>query len=211
MLSRAQSVQSSSHWIGDKNGGGLIKSSKDIIYVPAKAMKITWGRDPRFWKWTQLPRAKLPKDFPIDESGFGSVAELIQVNWLEATGSVDLANHRNHLTPMKTYQVIFHIKLKVDAFGWNKSPATLMLQTPDGRRQKRSEMLDSFRRGGDVWHEIHGGDFRVPANGTGEVEFGMFDVQNQWWKGGIVFAGVTIRPKLKTTSFGRALCGKRYK
>ncbi|WOL17811.1 hypothetical protein Cni_G26604 [Canna indica] len=72
----------------------------------------------------------------------------------------------------------------------------LLLVSPDGRREKRSEMVDSYRvRGADVWHEIRGGEFRVPANAAGKVEFGMLDVENQRWKGGLLLAGVTIRPK----------------
>ncbi|WOL17812.1 protein PHLOEM protein 2-LIKE A2-like [Canna indica] len=100
----------SPHWTGDSNGGGWIKSSKDEIYISAKAMKITWGQDPRFWRWVQVSKDKLPGDLAKDELGFDSVAELVQVSWLEATGSVDLASHKEQLSPSKTYQVIFHVK-----------------------------------------------------------------------------------------------------
>ncbi|WOL17810.1 hypothetical protein Cni_G26610 [Canna indica] len=185
-----------SHWNGD-HSDALVKADKDMIHISVKAMKITWGSDGRFWSWIQLPKDKLPKDLSKDEVGFDSAAELLQVSWLEVTGALDLANHKHQLSPSKTYEVIYHIKFKADAFGFSKVPITLLLVTPDGKREKISEMMETHRnRGVDLWHEIYGGEFRVPATVTGKVEFGVLEVESQRWKGGMIFAGVTIRPKM---------------
>ncbi|WOL12266.1 hypothetical protein Cni_G21032 [Canna indica] len=175
-----------SHCNSDHGEGQFIKEEKDQIHISAKDMSIAWSKDERFWKWT----ADHPQE-RCDSSE--TVAELIQVSGFQVQGSLDLEKHSLH--HQKTYEVIYHIKFKVDAFGWHDLPVTFAVATPDGHRKIKTETLESYRRTHD-WVEIHGGDFELAADHTkGKVEFGMYETESQKWKGGMVLSHVTIRPK----------------
>ncbi|CAD5169447.1 unnamed protein product [Musa acuminata subsp. malaccensis] len=183
------------HWAaaGSHNGGGLVKAGKKgTIHVSAKAMNITWANDARFWKWIPLSKNELPKAFSKDDMSFDAAAELIQVNWLEARGSLDSAVHKQpRLSGSGRYEIIYHLRFKVDAFGWSNAPVIFELITPDGHRQQKSVMLEPYRRRSNEWQEIHGGELKM----TGKVEFAMFQVESHGWKGGIIFGGVSLRPR----------------
>lgn len=131
------------------------------------------------------------------DCSFDSAVELVQVKWLQVTGILDLATHGRRLNPCKTYEIIYHVKFKVDAFGWSNAPVTF-LHGPRKTKKRGYEMMALSRRsrsGAGEWQEIHGGEFKPSAfTAAGKVEFGMLDVESEWWKGGMVFAGVTIRP-----------------
>ncbi|KAJ8506856.1 hypothetical protein OPV22_007742 [Ensete ventricosum] len=182
------------HRAGDSPSGGLVKAGKKgRIHISAKAMNITWANDARFWKWIQLSKNDLPQAFSKDDMSFDVAAELIQVNWLEARGSVEL---QPGLVGSRRWEIIYHIRFKVDAFGWSRAPVTFELITPDGHRQKKSVILEPYRRrrsssSSNEWQEIHGGEIRT----TGKVEFAMSQVESHGWKGGIIFGGVSFRPK----------------
>ncbi|KAG6503402.1 protein PHLOEM PROTEIN 2-LIKE A1-like [Zingiber officinale] len=185
------------HWNGQMHEK-WVKSSEDAIYISAKAMQIAWGKDERFWKWINLSKNELPRDFARHELSFDSAAELVQVKCLQVTGILDLATHGRRLHACKTYEIIYHVKFKVDAFGWSKTPVTFLHGTR--KTKKRGyEMVALSRRsrsGVGEWQEIRGGEFKPSAfmAAARKVEFGMLDVESEWWKGGMVFAGVTIRP-----------------
>ncbi|RWV87653.1 hypothetical protein GW17_00050329, partial [Ensete ventricosum] len=100
------------------------------------------------------------------------------------------------LVGSRRWEIIYHIRFKVDAFGWSRAPVTFELITPDGHRQKKSVILEPYRRrrsssSSNEWQEIHGGEIRT----TGKVEFAMSQVESHGWKGGIIFGGVSFRPK----------------
>ncbi|URE07780.1 Protein PHLOEM protein 2-LIKE [Musa troglodytarum] len=175
------------HRAAASHNGGLVQAGKKgTIHVSAKAMNVTWANDARFWKWIRLPKNELPEAFSKDDTSFDTTAELIQVNWLEARGSVALGEHK----PGR-YEIIYHVRFKVDAFGWSKSPVTFEVITPGGDRRKKSVMLEPYRRRSDEWHEIHGGELKTP----GTVEFAMSQVESHGWKGGMILGGVSLRPK----------------
>lgn len=124
---------------------------------------------------------------------FGTAADLNQVCWLEATGTLELAKPQ-------TYEIIYHIKFKDDAFGWNGVPVTFRLVTPEGERKETSQMMESHsKRRSKGWREIYGGEFSLSTQTGGKVEFGMYEIESQKWKGGMLLAGVTIRPKPSAT------------
>ncbi|CAL9076541.1 unnamed protein product [Musa textilis] len=180
-----------SHWAADHTQE-WVNAAEHIVHIPAKAMNITWGRDGRFWRWNELPRDEQPKDFSKDDL---CVAELIQVNWLEAKGTLDLAKRKADLSDFKVCEIAYHIKFNIDAFGWSKAPVTFELVTPDGHREKRSEIMESYRKRSHEWLEIPGGEFKLPQDMKGEVEFGISETESHWWKGGMIFAGASIKLK----------------
>lgn len=171
------------HWIGEHRVE-WVDAKMDTIHISAKAMDITWGNDKRFWQWIKLPK---------NESCFEVAAELVQVNWMEVKGSLDLTEFP--LSSSTTYEIFYIIKFKVDAMGWESPPVTFELITPDGHSSKKTEILQSYQNKGNGWHNVHGGEFSSNDK-NGMVRFGMSEVQTDWWKGGMIFEGIIIRPKL---------------
>ncbi|KAG6513248.1 uncharacterized protein PHLOEM PROTEIN 2-LIKE A4-like [Zingiber officinale] len=170
----------------------LVWEKHGAIHISAKAMNIAWASDNRFWEWMDLPN----DDFK-EKYDFATAVGLKQVSWLEVDGTVDLAKLAElslSLSHEKTYEIVYHIKFKVDAFGWQNLPVTFALITPD-EQMHRSEVLESRRGHSNQWHEVHGNDFKGPKTTTGKLSFGMFETSNQKWKGGMILAGVTIRAK----------------
>ncbi|XP_072963122.1 uncharacterized protein PHLOEM PROTEIN 2-LIKE A4-like [Typha angustifolia] len=173
----------SSHWNGsDKiDSENLIKKEGDAICISPKALTIIWGNSDRFWKWVKLSEWK-----------FEEGAELIQVSWIEVTGKVEI----NRLSHCKTFEVFFHIKFKDDAFGWHHTPVIFEVVTPDGKKHRRSVLLETFREDKTL-QPIYAGVFDLPSGHHDKeiVRFGMYEVESQWWKGGIILGGVELRPK----------------
>lgn len=101
------------------------------------------------------------------------------------------------INPMRNYEVIYVVKFKVDAFGWHSSPIIFEVSTPDGKKSRRSEILDNYNKDGHKWHEIYCGEFSLASsNLMGKIVFSMKEVKTDWWKGGMVLEGIKIRPKV---------------
>ncbi|CAI0378824.1 unnamed protein product [Linum tenue] len=107
---------------------------------------------------------------------------LVQVNWIQVTGRLPTS-----LFARKKYEVVWVVKFRVDAFEW---PVKFKVR----EEKVRSVVVEPYRQKHGVWHEISGGEFTVQAAG-GVVEFGMYEIETEWWKGCMVLAGVKIRPK----------------
>ncbi|XP_074586314.1 uncharacterized protein PHLOEM PROTEIN 2-LIKE A4-like [Curcuma longa] len=171
----------------------LIQEKHGAIHISAKAMNIAWASDNRFWEWIHLP----DDDFTA-KYGFAMAVELKQVSWLEVDGTMDLVKLVElglSLSHEKTYEIVYHIKFKDDAFGWQNLPVTFALITPEEQKH-RSEVLESRRGHSNQWHEVLGNEFKGPTTSTGKLSFGMFETSsNEKWKGGMILAGVTIRAK----------------
>ncbi|KAK8966048.1 hypothetical protein KSP40_PGU012027 [Platanthera guangdongensis] len=138
----------------------------------------------------------------IDMCSFEIGAELIQVNWLEVNGALDL--QKFPLDPVKAYEIVYVVKFMADAFGWHAPPITFeVCSTWDGKKSRRAETLEHYylkeeKKKKKSWIEIHGGQFSLPtaaSNSNNKIEFGMKEVKTEWWKGGIVLEGVKITPK----------------
>ncbi|KAK8952493.1 putative F-box protein PP2-B2 [Platanthera zijinensis] len=182
-----QLVMNSHHWPGDQSVE-YIKRENGGIHISAKALRIVWGNDSRFWQWTK-----------IEDSCFEIGAELIQVNWLEVNGALDL--QKFPLDPLKAYEIVYVVKFMADAFGWHAPPITFEVCSAwDGKKSRRAETLEHYylkEEKKKSWIEIHGGEFSLPsaASNYNKIEFGMNEVKTEWWKGGIVLEGVKITPK----------------
>lgn len=106
----------------------------------------------------------------------------------------ELAKQGLILSHEKTYEIVYHIKFKVDAFGWQDVPVTFKLITPNDQKH-RSEVMEPHRGHSNQWHEVHGNEFKGPQTTTGKLIFAMIETSQQKWKGGMILAGVTIRAK----------------
>lgn len=124
--------------------------------------------------------------YNLDRDG---VAELIQVCWLEVTGSVQLKAEQSK----KRYEVGFEVSLTPDAFGWSNSPVYIM-----GKRGKKP-----------IWTKMNlannKGIFRIPENpliveppkeggsDDDKVYFGLYEVWSGRWKGGLKIHKAFVR------------------
>nr|AWL54297.1 phloem protein 2-12 [Boehmeria nivea] len=148
------------------------KTSPTTIKFWPRGLNIVWGKDSRYWR--------LPEINPQDKPKCGP-AELIQVSWLEVTGS----------TPLDVgskYKINFELSLKPDAFGWNGCQVYIMAKV--GKKGKYK------------WKKISLKDPKpalYPADSTLEVEtitedekkdptlyFGLYEVWSGKWKGGLL-------------------------
>lgn len=174
------------HWKGDGSSISSDKACPATCRVPAKALNIIWGNDPRFWQWIKLSEVE------TRSVGFDEGARLLQVNWIEVTGK--LPSTMFNVASATKYGVYYVMKFQVDAFGWHSVPIKFKVRL-NGQETVKNFVLESYKEKHDVWHEICGGEFTVSKNAAGVVEFGMFEVKSEWWKGGVVLAGIKIKPK----------------
>ncbi|KAK4399520.1 protein PHLOEM PROTEIN 2-LIKE A1 [Sesamum angolense] len=145
----------------------------------ARDLSITWADDDRFWHWPLLKESS-------DECL--AVAELLNVCWLEVHGRFEIAN----LSPGTMYEIVFVLKLKDTAYGW-EVPVNLRLTLPDGSRQEHKENLKEKPRG--QWIEIPAGEFNTSDKKIGEIEFSLYEYEGGKWKRGLLIKGASIRPK----------------
>ncbi|KAK3041232.1 hypothetical protein RJ639_028492 [Escallonia herrerae] len=184
MNSTQQNGHTSPHWEGNRSYMNDSDSSGSYR-IPARALSITWGNDPRYWQWITLGE---------DETQFSEGAMLQQVNWIEVTGKINLLLFKKRVTT--TYMIHYIVKFQVDAFGWHSAPIKFKVRVNGKEVFCHSMILESYRVKPDVWQELPGGEFSVPNSITGgNVEFGMFEVESDWWKGSMVLAGIKISPK----------------
>ncbi|XP_058105305.1 uncharacterized protein PHLOEM PROTEIN 2-LIKE A4-like [Magnolia sinica] len=178
----SQLQNSGPHWIAQPTDQ-LIRKTQSEIHLSSKALDIIWGNDQRFWQWTKLTK---------QDSEFEIGAELLQVNWIEVVGKLDLS----YFPTTGTWEIFYVVKFKVDAFGWHSSPVKFKVISTDGQKDEVSHKLESYRDVTDRWHEINGGEFRVGSCGQkGTVQFGMYEVESDWWKGSMILEGVKIKLK----------------
>ncbi|XP_072970796.1 protein PHLOEM PROTEIN 2-LIKE A9-like [Typha angustifolia] len=140
-----------------------------IIYP--QALDIIWGGDDRYWK--------------INKETKEVAAELVQVCWLEVTGSCDLKNVKENTE----YKLEFEVDLKPDAFGWN-NPVYVMAKVGDSRKWKK---FDLSRNDGKSQTKpaivFNTGKVKDP-----KLTFGLYDIWTGRWKGGLLIRKVIISP-----------------
>ncbi|KAK4493422.1 hypothetical protein RD792_017676 [Penstemon davidsonii] len=155
------------------------ESNSNCFTLFARDLSITWAEDHRFWHWPLFNESS-------DESV--PVAELLNVCWLEVHGRFEISN----LTPGIKYEVVFIVKLKDPAYGW-EVPVNLRLTLPDGTKQEHKESLIEKPR--EKWVEIPAGEFKASAEKFGEIEFSLYEYEGGKWKKGLLIKGVSIKPK----------------
>lgn len=127
-----------------------------------------------------------------------SAAELVQVCWLEVTGEIQV---KDYLEAKKEYKLIFNVELKPDAFGWKESPVHFMVKPGTrgrmwkrcylGSSPKNTNKMDPFQASRD--DKDPGLKFKV-AEDAKTVYFGMFEIWNGTWKGGLKIINVEVKP-----------------
>lgn len=111
-----------------------------------------------------------------------AAAELIQVSWLEVTGSVTLE-------PVTRYEIKFKLSFKRDAFGWSGAPIFMMAKVGKKGKYKwrRLKELDTLPK--DPILVPTDDSFTidpVPSNTPDlRLYFGLYEVWSGKWKGGL--------------------------
>ncbi|CAN6683998.1 unnamed protein product [Malus baccata var. baccata] len=152
------------------------------IFRP-RGLNIVWGNDERYWK---LPKKKQSKDEPTEP------AELIQVSWLEVTGSCSLSI-------AKKYEISFDVELAPDAFGWRDIQAFLMAKV--GKKGKytwtkvkvaaQDPKVGKFKIPDDNGPPMK---IEVPSNALDNtVYFGLYEVWSGKWKGGLKIHQASVK------------------
>ncbi|KAF5729194.1 protein PHLOEM PROTEIN 2-LIKE A9-like [Tripterygium wilfordii] len=122
-----------------------------------------------------------------------TVLELVQVCWLEVTGSTTVEAG-------KKYQVSFTVSLKPDAFGWNGCPVFMMAKV--GRKGKYSwkkiKALEKADFGSNsIQIPDHDGNKLVievePTAEDRQLYFGLYEVWSGKWKGGLEIHNAIVR------------------
>lgn len=151
---------------------------KTTLTIKPKALDITWGADPRYWKFSSNDDA--------------SPVELLQVSWLQVNGKAELS----YFLPDKEYAVKFKVELKPDNFGWAGRPVYLMVKIDHSQRLWKKADLSMNPPGTEFAVPIDPLlTFKVPKDASGKmVEFGMYEIWKGRWKGGLVIKEVVIEP-----------------
>ncbi|XP_051129002.1 protein PHLOEM PROTEIN 2-LIKE A9-like [Andrographis paniculata] len=139
--------------------------ARQLIIYP-RDLNIVWGRDCRYWNAPKLKEA----------------AELLQVSWLEVTGSVD------NIDPDKAYEVGFELAFTADAFGWGSSPIFMMVKRgKQGKFAWKREILDSNQTEPcRFWSTLKEADEKTNQDpDSRKLYFGLYEVWSGKWKGGL--------------------------
>lgn len=124
-----------------------------------------------------------------------AAAELIQVSWLEVTGSVDL-------TAGNSYKLTFEVELAPDAFGWKDIQAFLMAKV--GKKGKYKWTRVKLQQDQKQKFEIPDSQqltIEVP-NGQPDttLHFGLYEVWSGKWKGGLKIYNAKVTKTTAGTS-----------
>ncbi|XP_062162761.1 protein PHLOEM PROTEIN 2-LIKE A9-like isoform X3 [Alnus glutinosa] len=105
------------------------------------------------------------------------LAELIQVSWLEITGSYELELK-------KTYEVGFKVSYTPEAFGWNGCPVYVMAKFGKKGKYiwKRAKLTDKAEK---MPFEISEQALRITSDTENTLYFGLYEVWSGKWKGGL--------------------------
>ncbi|KAI4296957.1 hypothetical protein L6164_036872 [Bauhinia variegata] len=157
----------SPHLIADIN---KVQVRGDTWEIPPRGLNIVWGNDPRYWS--------IPIDGP---------AGLIQVCWLEVSGSIQVTRGRK-------YQIRFEVQLKPDSFGWNGSSVLIMAKV--GKQGNYQYEEASLNQTGKLTIPMKpsGLEIDVPIDAADPtLYFGLYEVWSGKWKGGLEIHKATVR------------------
>ena len=112
-------------------------------------------------------------------------AKLIQVNWLEVTGCIDNIN----IAKKTSYNIEFTMSLMTDTFGWNDSPIYLMAKWGDNT-QRKVNLATKANDKKMISKAIT--ITKGKGNNVNKIYFGLYEVWNKKWKGGLKIHSVNL-------------------
>ncbi|KAG1365083.1 protein PHLOEM PROTEIN 2-LIKE A9 [Cocos nucifera] len=143
------------------------------VMIKPQALDIIWGNDSRYWRVNQ------------------NEAELLQVCWLEVTGSYPL----KELLKGRNYKLSFNVSTRPDAFGWGDSPVYLMVKVGAGPYTWKKADLSQLKNNNIDIPITSPLTFTVPTDPKEDkITFGLYEIWRGRWKGGLVIHHVLIEP-----------------
>ncbi|XVF40046.1 hypothetical protein PTKIN_Ptkin01aG0081000 [Pterospermum kingtungense] len=159
----------------DAEEDAINNPNKDNSYfvIKPRGFNIVWGNESRYWRVP--PRSSLSTQ--SDE-----YAELVQVSWVEVTGSVPL-------NASTAYQISFTLSFTGDAFGWSGSPVFLMAKVGKRGRYKWRRLREVENLPKEPT-QIPSDDEPFVVDVPGDqpdtrLFFGLYEVWSGKWKGGL--------------------------
>ncbi|KAF8392025.1 hypothetical protein HHK36_022365 [Tetracentron sinense] len=184
------------------------RSGKKSYMFGARQLSITWGNDPRFWKWPSLP----------NDSRFSKVAQLLGP-WLEIYGKMEtrILSPKTHYAAYLVFKFIertrqpddqpSEVYLKFNGDHVGQGLHTVYLD-PDGSLMKSHRESDERdvkiwmkwerelpQERGDGWMEIEMGEFFNDQGEEGDLDMGLNGREGCCWKSGLAIEGIELRPK----------------
>jgi len=105
-------------------------------------------------------------------------AELVQVCWLEVTGTT------NKSLKEGKYKIKFEVSKKTDAYGWDGCPVFMMAKLGKKGRYRWSK-IDLSKVGTDKSPVTSDFDIDVKGTEDNKLYFGLYEVWTGKWKGGL--------------------------
>ncbi|XWS16038.1 hypothetical protein CRYUN_Cryun34aG0051800 [Craigia yunnanensis] len=158
----------------------------EFIFKP-RAFNIVWGNDSRYWRIPSRSSSSTQSNNNVEQ-----VAELVQVSWLEVTGSVPLE-------PPNSYQISFKLSFKGKASGWSGSPVFLMAKVGKKGRYKWKRLKELENLPSQPTQVPNIDDpfvVEVPKDQPDtRLYFGLYEVWSGKWKGGLKVHEAIVKKK----------------
>ncbi|KAJ6671897.1 hypothetical protein OIU85_013260 [Salix viminalis] len=157
----------------------LKEADRNIWTFKPRGFNIIWGSDRRYWN--------------VPEKGIVQPAELLKVCWLEVTGTT------TESLPKGKYEIIFKLQVKQGAFGLYDSPIFMMAKVGKrGRYKWRKNQTTTNLRQQSCSPQTR---FKLKLMKLEKITssiFGLYEVWNGKWKGGLLIHEATVRPVLNS-------------
>ncbi|XVE88462.1 hypothetical protein DITRI_Ditri19aG0071500 [Diplodiscus trichospermus] len=142
-----------------------------------RGLNIVWGNDQRYWRIPSRTSSSTGNDG-------NEAAELLQVCWLEITGSIKPPD----VVPT-SYQISFWLSFKSDASGWSGAPVFLMAKVGRKGRYKWKRLTELDKLPKEATEFPSSNDpfvVDVPPNHIDTtLFFGLYEVWSGKWKKGL--------------------------
>lgn len=176
--------------------------------LSAEKLGITWGATPQYWSWHPLPQSRFLK-----------VAELMNVCWLEISGTVKCGELQANT--MYVAYLIYTILPQSNGFNRIYEEAKVKIagevicneivyliprnRLPAARRRvlprtdnplPRFEEVKYFPKDrDDDWMEVGLGEFFNEYGKEEKIKILFREIENGHWKKGLIIEGIEFRPK----------------
>ncbi|KAK6917112.1 Phloem protein 2-like [Dillenia turbinata] len=186
-----------SFWLDKQTG-------KKCYMIAPRALHISWGDTPDYWKWISVPESRFPE-----------VAVLLTVFWLEIRGRIRCSL----LSPNTTYAAYLVFKLEDDHLGFtldleaaevsvgtnaSTSQTHSAFLSPETRHQQSisaqvpiedmNQKIEYPNKRSDGWFEVELGEIFIKGD-AGNLEMSVLETKRLHWKKGLIVQGIEVRPK----------------
>ncbi|CAB4316050.1 unnamed protein product [Prunus armeniaca] len=181
-------------------------SGKKCYMISARALSIVWAETPRYWKWISLPDSRrmlspstLYKAYLVFKStadAYGFDHHPAEV-WVGKIGGEEPTRGRVFLDAERGQNTAYHIAPGPRRIGLINRRHFLGYQSSQPREINETQYP---KERDDGWLEIELGEFFCQGGGDGgdgELEMACLGNQGGHWKGGLIFQGIEISPKIK--------------